>query len=236
MSSFCRGCSKSFEGGLFLQHVRKTTNSACKTFGDSIKSNAPSNNNLLQSLLNRHATMTVDEEEQMGMGMAMDSTGDFFGDYSDLENGDIDMQTNVPPLEISDDEDEEDDGFSLDDENGWEPAPEFDPRAPSPDLIFEEGHFDEALHLPHSRPPPPAAPNCIRQPHIIHYPDPNAGAPILSDTRGTSENFRYSQKLDRANTNPWAPFVSEIDWKIAHWAKMRGPSSTAFSELLAIDG
>ncbi|KAJ3735343.1 hypothetical protein DFJ43DRAFT_1037221 [Lentinula guzmanii] len=180
--------------------------------------------------------MAVDEEEQMGMGMVMDSTGDFFGDYSDLENGDIDMQTNVPSLEISDDEDEEDDGFRLDDKNGWEPAPEFDPRAPSPDLIFEEGHFDETLHLPHSRPPPPSAPNCIRQPHVIHYPDPNAGAPILSDTRGTSENFRYSQKLDRANTNPWAPFVSEIDWKIAHWAKMRGPSSTAFSELLAIDG
>ncbi|KAJ4471753.1 hypothetical protein C8J55DRAFT_375236, partial [Lentinula edodes] len=36
--------------------------------------------------------------------------------------------------------------------------------------------------------------------------------------------------------NPWAPFQSRIDWEVARWAKMRGPSSTAFSELLEIDG
>jgi hypothetical protein len=32
----------------------------------------------------------------------------------------------------------------------------------------------------------------------------------------------------------WAPFRSECDWKVAHWAKMRGPSSSAMTELLAI--
>ena len=39
-----------------------------------------------------------------------------------------------------------------------------------------------------------------------------------------------------SHRNPWAPFTSEVDWKVAHWAKMRGPGSTAFSKLLAIDG
>ncbi|KAH7917158.1 hypothetical protein BV22DRAFT_1026893, partial [Leucogyrophana mollusca] len=34
----------------------------------------------------------------------------------------------------------------------------------------------------------------------------------------------------------WAPFSSQTDWDIARWAKLRGPSSTAFSELLAIPG
>ncbi|THU75130.1 hypothetical protein K435DRAFT_707628, partial [Dendrothele bispora CBS 962.96] len=34
----------------------------------------------------------------------------------------------------------------------------------------------------------------------------------------------------------WAPFTSEIDWRVAKWAKMRGASSSAFTELLAIDG
>ncbi|KAI9442877.1 hypothetical protein BJY52DRAFT_1206753 [Lactarius psammicola] len=32
----------------------------------------------------------------------------------------------------------------------------------------------------------------------------------------------------------WAPFRSQCDWEIAHWAKMRGPTSTAVMELLAI--
>ncbi|THU78566.1 hypothetical protein K435DRAFT_824095 [Dendrothele bispora CBS 962.96] len=34
----------------------------------------------------------------------------------------------------------------------------------------------------------------------------------------------------------WAPFNSRMDWEIAQWAKMRGTGSTAFSDLLAIDG
>ncbi|KAJ3990986.1 hypothetical protein F5050DRAFT_1802251 [Lentinula boryana] len=36
--------------------------------------------------------------------------------------------------------------------------------------------------------------------------------------------------------NIWAPFVSKMDWELAHWAKLRGAGSTAFSDLLAIDG
>ncbi|KAJ3811030.1 hypothetical protein F5876DRAFT_88572 [Lentinula aff. lateritia] len=36
--------------------------------------------------------------------------------------------------------------------------------------------------------------------------------------------------------NKWAPFASRMDWEIARWAKLRGTGSTAFSELLAIDG
>jgi hypothetical protein len=34
----------------------------------------------------------------------------------------------------------------------------------------------------------------------------------------------------------WAPFHSHRDWAIAHWAKMRGPSSSAVTELLSIPG
>ncbi|KAI9429933.1 hypothetical protein H4582DRAFT_1825237 [Lactarius indigo] len=34
----------------------------------------------------------------------------------------------------------------------------------------------------------------------------------------------------------WAPFQSQCDWEIAHWAKMHGPTSSAVTELLAIPG
>ncbi|KAG2365018.1 hypothetical protein BDR07DRAFT_1470591 [Suillus spraguei] len=36
--------------------------------------------------------------------------------------------------------------------------------------------------------------------------------------------------------NPYSPFSSRMDWEIAQWAKLRGPSSTAFSDLLSIEG
>jgi hypothetical protein len=36
--------------------------------------------------------------------------------------------------------------------------------------------------------------------------------------------------------NPFTPFSSKTDWEIGRWAKLRGPGSTAFSELMSIDG
>ncbi|KAG2159787.1 uncharacterized protein EDB93DRAFT_1237070 [Suillus bovinus] len=36
--------------------------------------------------------------------------------------------------------------------------------------------------------------------------------------------------------NVWAPFASRIDYEVTKWAKLRGSGSTAFSELLAING
>lgn len=36
--------------------------------------------------------------------------------------------------------------------------------------------------------------------------------------------------------NPWAPFRHHMDWEIARWAKLRGRGSSAFTDLLRIDG
>ncbi|KAJ3791360.1 hypothetical protein GGU11DRAFT_665971, partial [Lentinula aff. detonsa] len=32
----------------------------------------------------------------------------------------------------------------------------------------------------------------------------------------------------------WAPFCSQTEWEITRWAKLRGPSSTALTELLSV--
>lgn len=64
------------------------------------------------------------------------------------------------------------------------------------------------------------------------HPSARAGQPL---TREESKDYEYGAALGRGN-NPWVPFNSEKDWKIARWAKLRGVGSTAFSELLAIDG
>ncbi|EIN09278.1 hypothetical protein PUNSTDRAFT_113700 [Punctularia strigosozonata HHB-11173 SS5] len=70
-------------------------------------------------------------------------------------------------------------------------------------------------------------------PTIVHF-GGRAGEclPLASSSAYTS----YSEKIQELNGDaehcPWAPFKTRIDWEIAKWAKLRGPSSTAFTELL----
>ncbi|KAG2131135.1 hypothetical protein BD769DRAFT_1355430 [Suillus cothurnatus] len=69
---------------------------------------------------------------------------------------------------------------------------------------------------------------------IVPYPDSQAGKPI---TRAEVQdaNTAYGFSIGNAE-NPYSPFSSRMDWEIAQWAKLRGPSSTAFSDLLSIRG
>lgn len=49
---------------------------------------------------------------------------------------------------------------------------------------------------------------------------------------------RYASSLgnEENELSEWAPFSTRLEWEVACWAKLRGPSSTALSELLRIDG
>ena len=59
--------------------------------------------------------------------------------------------------------------------------------------------------------------------------------PIHPERVGYAE---YSHALGREDiaVSEWAPFSTRMEWEIARWAKLRGPSSTALSELLKIGG
>ncbi|KAG2080267.1 hypothetical protein BD769DRAFT_1634235 [Suillus cothurnatus] len=48
----------------------------------------------------------------------------------------------------------------------------------------------------------------------------------------------YGMQLvdDENDENLYYPFASKIEWEVARWAKLRRSSSTAFSDLLSIDG
>lgn len=48
---------------------------------------------------------------------------------------------------------------------------------------------------------------------------------------------KYSHTLHTEDLpEEWAPFSMHMEWELACWAKLQGPSSTALSELLKIDG
>ncbi|KAG2160171.1 uncharacterized protein EDB93DRAFT_1237363 [Suillus bovinus] len=60
---------------------------------------------------------------------------------------------------------------------------------------------------------------------VMPYPDPHAGEQIANRANHHA-----------ANENLYHPFTSKMDWEVARWAKLRGVSLTAFSDLLAIEG
>jgi len=103
---------------------------------------------------------------------------------------------------------------------------------------------DSTVPNPEQRPsaesesPPESALNPLEQPSrpdarsqvvVQRFRRGNPGAPI-NGTQG-SPVYESSQEALGA---VWAPFQSECDWNVAHWAKMNGPSATALTGLLAI--
>ncbi|KAG2085840.1 hypothetical protein BD769DRAFT_1374013 [Suillus cothurnatus] len=69
---------------------------------------------------------------------------------------------------------------------------------------------------------------------IVPYPDSQAGK-LITRAEVQDANTTYGFSIGNAE-NPYSPFSSRMDWEIAQWAKLCGPSSTAFSDLLSIRG
>ncbi|EKM48840.1 uncharacterized protein PHACADRAFT_33730 [Phanerochaete carnosa HHB-10118-sp] len=65
-----------------------------------------------------------------------------------------------------------------------------------------------------------------------------AGMPIDNDNAQPAGYDTYKASVDATSTtrNIYAPFANETEWEFVRWAKLRGPGSTAVSDLLAISG
>jgi hypothetical protein len=66
---------------------------------------------------------------------------------------------------------------------------------------------------------------------VDHFPHGHPGAPLSSEQVSIFELVQ-----NELGDSIWVPFRSQCEWEIARWAKMRRPSSTALTELLAIPG
>ena len=67
---------------------------------------------------------------------------------------------------------------------------------------------------------------------VEQFPFGMPGAPIPGRAQDPSEYESQAMLMG----SPWAPFQSQLEWEVARWAKLRGGTSTAVSELLAIPG
>jgi hypothetical protein len=77
-----------------------------------------------------------------------------------------------------------------------------------------------------------------KQPFIVKFTKGRAGATYATQqVEGDDLNASYRHNVANGeNPSPYSPFSSKLEWEIVHWAKMRGPSSTAFNELIQIEG
>lgn len=71
------------------------------------------------------------------------------------------------------------------------------------------------------------------EPTIVYFPGRRPGEVYSEGIMGMQE---YENALGGLSENPYSPFASKIDWELAKWAKLRGPSATSFTELLDISG
>ncbi|KIL59617.1 hypothetical protein M378DRAFT_14733 [Amanita muscaria Koide BX008] len=193
----------------------------------------------------RLGVVTDAANEGDGEALPVAEAGNLFGDhddeaYMDLPNenatpqdGDLAMEVGMD-LEGMEDDDVEADAEAMQiaaDELGIEP-----PRnltnipVPSVDSIDEPDNPANS-RFKHLR---KGAEHVLeKRPHTVAYPN-NAG--VVYSTSGLTQNQCYEGQISKSSSNPYTPFTSKLDWEIAKWAKLRGPSSTAFTELMAIDG
>ncbi|KAJ3547009.1 hypothetical protein NM688_g5449 [Phlebia brevispora] len=155
--------------------------------------------------------------------------------------------TNGPDTSASESDSSDDGDLSPDEleEPGWEPPAAL---AEQQEGLADEEMEDEVednMNIPEQ---PQAVEDTARtrieralrqKIHIEHFPSNVAGQPINAPNGTLPSSYaEYASRIPCAGdpTNIYSPFTSELDWKVARWAKLRGPGSTAVSELLEIPG
>ena len=169
--------------------------------------------------------------------------GDAFGgpeDYMDEDFGQNNVVLHGQLPELIDDPDEEEDdmltaGQDAVLEDGWEPerpGASVDvtaaAQADSSDALHDSELTDAQRQQAEGRLNNKTFTVC----YSVKYPTRSAGAAL---NQKQPRDAKYSAAINGLS-NPWAPFSSRVDWEIAKWAKLRGAGSTAFSDLLAIEG
>jgi len=164
--------------------------------------------------------------------MEIDARGDFFGDYANYSHEDFGMDQEASDVGQGDvDEGESEDEYHSTVGNldgcGLEPDR---PPISSMDIPLDDVEETGAA----ARLRGGAEENLQKKPFVVKFASGEAGK-VYSEN-GLDENTRYHQSLKGGDDNPYRPFVSKRDWEVARWAKLRGSGSTAFSDLMKING
>ncbi|EDR05304.1 uncharacterized protein LACBIDRAFT_329698 [Laccaria bicolor S238N-H82] len=213
---------------------------------DDARGSSPSVPMFGPAILDAHASEPVHD-----FSMHIDVAGDFYNDYEDYTMGDFELDDDGDGEEMVEtsgeggtDSDRDGDGdveeeikeididvMAAEAEAGLEPERAGSEQPGATDL--EDGHThtaandEPALRLHGGEEEP-----LKNRPFVIQFPGISAGA--VHSQRNIDQNSQYSAAVG-GRINQFAPFSSQMEWEIARWAQLRGPSSTAFNELMAIE-
>jgi len=256
----CSGCDITFSLRGYRSHLAQTRDPLCLAVLDKLRKA----NDAYEQLTNTEQTAASGDDSTEVEAVpfqgdafgteedyAMDTFGQLGDEYDDTNSG----LDNTGPTTLSDDEDGNDEMAHMvaELEKSWEPHREGAPHL----AVAREDHNDEPGNV-EVQPNLEGEENAdsdgegdrrhnigrfiigdgygvkptVRIRYSDKYPNARAGQPL---SREETRDSGYASALGGGD-NPWAPFNSKKDWEIARWAKLRGMGSTAFSELLAIDG
>lgn len=224
MSTRCKGCNAVIKRSGLYPHFLLSRNPQCELYRLKLDDGTLFPNNdgeLAASGAQAHTTkrnsfegFDQDEWEDTDRGL----------------EGDKDKDKDEDEEDTGADEDEDADELLAEDEYGLEP-----PRPPVETRINPNQKED----LPQAR-------GAFRLrgryegplknvPFVVKFPGMAGYSHIDSATAADAHQDDLNDSALGAS-NPFSPFSSKMDWEIARWAKLRGPGSTAFSELMSIEG
>lgn len=264
MTIHCDGCHGKFKReGDWIQHVERTRSPLCQAAGKALKAKLQpvKGSRPIRNIPVRRVPTT---QQPVDDDVPMPFTGDYFGEnYTNADFPFPGEEDNLPdlhaPLPQVDEEEDTDNSDTESEEDGLGDAGiniNEQPRAPSVSLptlpvVLDNAPPPNLSNAENEAGPtgPTSAPGGIgvsahdslrvAPHHITEYPGEKAGAPIRTAFSGAAATgyHQYGDQLRGSNAgNIWAPFASKMDWEVAQWAKSRGPGSTAFTELLGING
>lgn len=235
----CAGCFKSCKTRTgFFSHLEQSQNPLCKKILQDLQDDPifDSDTNSESNYGGDTSSGPMDVDDGLDgdfpdpvpfEGDALGSADDYAGSFDDFGQDDGDVSDRG--------EEELTRALDLEQEDGWEP--ERHSAAIIEDNVTGTGDFDEEVDREmeelwfRSCERADSAPRIV--PYSAYHPNSRPGAVLHHHE---PNDISYCQKVSSDGSDIWAPFTSEVDWRIAKWAKLRGPGSTAFSELLGIDG
>ena len=240
MSYYCPGCGNqgfSFNG--LARHLTSSQDPRCHKFHDDNYTDdipEPGPSTLPRQHLYGDEKLHSDEDISDVLPgpsfLPTQITHPDTNDDDDLEWAQDDENVTPRPESPGPPEDEQSDSDSEQGEGQqWEPDVDDIDQAETPDLDNVDMDEEERRSLDDRI---QAEKPLWRDPIEVPF-GGEAGAAIWKE--GKSNNAKYRDMIDATeNPNIWHPFRSKLEWEFARWAKMRGPGSTAVTELLKIDG
>ncbi|THH31606.1 hypothetical protein EUX98_g2563, partial [Antrodiella citrinella] len=241
----CNGCGRDFMHSGFANHYAQTKDAHCLAEHQRQLNEALPG--VLEDILHRDSDEDDDTDSDDGDdgddgpagpiqfgGAFFDEDLAFGGEVNMEEENEGQGEENESGEGEQDDEEEGDEqeegNIDYDNGPGLEPPP--DPAPAPPDENAEAEADNDEIAPPTGR---SHVEQALRQEvHVEHFPSLRAGESLKTTTTAFGT---YDQGVNGGEAgNIFAPFESERDFNIARWAKMRGPGSTAFDELLKISG